>query len=442
MDKKKKRIILTVIMIVIIGYWIYSLVDSLDMAGAKVKWVNDINQLEQALVKESPGAFRYVSKKEFHKKLQKLIKETSKLSDSDIRIKLAEIVASLKDDNTRLIKEPSADGRGYPLYAFKNKDSYIVLCIDEKYKEFLGNELIKINDKSIKEIEKRCESLLPNCKKENGDVVSFLGDTDMLKFLGVAYDKEAKFTFKKRSGESTEINLKVCDYKDTRLVSKAFEETFESQKKLLYSSGDNSVFWYKSLEQNKVLYCLYNVYGIDVSRKIYENDMGQELNEESLEYYDGENKIMIEERIDQLVLEAENKNFEKLIIDMRLMGSANKQILDGFVEKVNDIKHSNKSIKVYIITPISERSSIIPELKELKAQGSTIFYGQMNVKYRDNEKETLVILKNSNLILTYSKEKDMEKLNSVFKPDVIVKVSDEELRRGFDSIYEAIIKDK
>jgi len=126
MSRIKKGIIVVLIMTVVFGYWIYSIADSAGMGGQKINWVNDINQLEQTLVKESPGAFRQVSKKEFHKELQQLIKETSKLSDSDITIKLTDIVESLKDNNTHLVKKNSKVIIAYPLYLVKIKDKYLL----------------------------------------------------------------------------------------------------------------------------------------------------------------------------------------------------------------------------------------------------------------------------------------------------------------------------
>jgi len=87
-------------------------------------------------------------------------------------------------------------------------------------------------------------------------------------------------------------------------------------------------------------------------------------------------------------------------------------------------------------------NSLVPEFKELKACGKTDFYRQRNIKYQDFNKKTLVMLKDTNLVLAYSKEKDIEKLNSMFKPDVLVNVSDDDLGWGYDPIYEVIVKHK
>jgi len=436
MDKKKKRIICAAVIILVFGYWIYSIGDFGGTSKINVNWASDINQLEKTLTKESPGAFRQVSKKEFHKDLQQLIKETPKLSENDIRIKLKEIVASLKDDNTKVIYTDRK--KVYPIGVFKEKNKYIVSDIISEYKEVLGSELIKINNRPVKDIEEACSRLIPNISKKNKDISWCIGGADILEFLKIVSGEQAKFTFKNSNGDIKEVNLEVQkeqEISDMATTAVFTDEKNNSPKPLCRSNMDQ--FWYEYIEQDKTLYCQFNVMSSAAYKILYEApdpdaiDIYKKAEENDIDFF-------VKTKIDEFTKEGKYKSIDKLIIDLRFVNMPKLSLLRSFLDKTEKMEFINDKTKIYVITPSWETSSMIPELQKLKAAGRVTFYGEFNLKYQDYSNETTVKLDNSKIGVIYSREKDIKKLNSEFKPDFLIKVNNDDYKNGLDPIYDAI----
>jgi len=432
---KKRKLIITGMLILLV-YWIYSINDSAGMSGAKVSWVNDINQLEETLTKESPGAFRNVSKKEFHKKLQELIKETSKMSDGDISIKLKEIVKSLKDENTDIILKDSAFKKVFPVITFENANKYEVISIDNEHSQVLGGEIVKINDKSVKEIEDICKKLVYNTYKNNENLSVYLNDLEMLQFLKVVQGEEAKFTFKDVNGDIRSFDL-TARASSTGYNMVSSPPKYESIKSTEPAFENNEQqIWYKCIEQDRTLYCKYSIISTVVYRVLQNVPDAKTM--EVYKKMDEDVYNNVENTLDDFVKEANNNNYEKLVIDMRFSFLLNPNVMKGFIEKIEKIQPLNKKSKIYIITPSSSATTIIPELQKLKATGKYIFYGEKNLSYQDFNNETIMNLKNSKIGVIYSKENDLKKLNSQFKPDFLIKMNTDDYYNGHDLIYDAI----
>jgi len=442
MNKKKKRIICAVLIILVFGYWIYSIGDFGGSSKINVNWASDINQLEKTLTKESPGAFRQVSKKEFHKDLQQLIKETPKLSDSDITIKLIEIVASLKDNNTKAIDTDFK--KVYPIRVTKMDSKYMVNDITSEYREILGSELIKINSSPMKDIEEACSRLIPNISKNNKDISWCIGGVDMLGYFKIVTGEQAKFTFKNSKGDIKEVNLmaqKEIEITNMTSSTTVFEnekinnEKIVSPKSVFRRNMDQ--FWYEYIEQDKTLYCQFNVMSNAAYKIFYEApdpgaiEIYKKAEETDVDFF-------VKNKMDELINEGSSKNYDKLIIDLRFVAMPKLSLLRTFIEKIEKLQFKNSKTKLYVITPNYETSYMIPVFQKLKEAGKVTFYGENNLKYIEYSNETSVKLDNSKMIVLYSKEKDMKKLNSQFKPDFLIKVNTGDYVKGLDPIYDAI----
>ena len=433
---KKVKFIIGVAIVVLIAYWIYSINDSVAMGSGKVSWVNDLNQLEETLTKESPSAFRNVSKKEFHKKLQELIKETSKMSDSDIRIKLTEILASLNDNNLGVTYGNEITKKIFSLVTEQVEGKYRVIVVEEQDSEALEGELTKINNKSIKDIEESCKKLIPNIYKSGGIDGTYMNDLEILQYLKVVKGEQATFTVKKLNGETKNFDVKARFRSDgNKLVVAQSKYDTKNLNNSIYKSGDGPI-WYEYKEKDKALYCQCNLTfsGIYKILQSFPDAATLEAFKKTDETIDMKAKSVIEDFIE----EAKNKSYDKLIIDMRFTYLLNPKAMKYFVERIENIQPANRVAKIYIIAPCSGTTTIIPELQKLKATKKFVFYGEKNLSYQDYNNETVMKLKNFKIGIFYSKEKDFKKLNSQFKPEFLIKVNKEEYYNGFDPIYDAI----
>ena len=417
MNNKIRHAIIAAVMLAIAGCWIYCIKNAKVESKINLEWAENIDLIEETIVKNCPKAFEKESMKSFHEKMNKIKRESGNLSNEEIEFKLLEAVWGLGDKSVQLVVQrdifPEKDGF-YPVMCCNVCDKYYAYSIDKDFKEALGCRLIKINDSSIDEVVEKSSSIgmenLPN-------PISYT----YLKILEIISDKdreEVKFTFERDNEEEFFIKMKPG-----QALRDGWEEIFphrdENTAKVLSKSNIENGIAYFKCEYSSSIAAPRDSKEFMEQHKFYQNKMNTFFSE------------------------IESKELHKLIIDMRTSFDYDPSLLKDFVERVKSIEKKNKNSKIYVITPSQKENTLEPIYQELRKSTKAIFYGESEVRYKEFKKANIVNIPRTAFVLSYVKDGDLSRFNETFKPDYIIKRSfDDFWIKGIDNIYEKIKQDK
>lgn len=401
----------------------------------KEQWIKDINYLEKELAIRHANVYHKLTKEEYENEFDNLRKEVPKLKDYEIKLKICQIIASVGDAHTHmLIDNVVYNQRSYPFKLTWFEDKLKVVSIDKEHKDLIGNDLIAINDISIKEVVKRVNTLISHeneqwLKVNNQEYIQF---PTILKFLNIIKDDKAEFTFCDDEGKIKKVNLFPVDYE--KLSSSNFVNISElvDEKKMIayqhdYTNYYDNLYWYKYIPDDKVMYFQYNTCHDKSTAK-------------SGKFKDWDKYPDFDEFSDRLIKELNDKEIDKLIIDLRNNTEGNSILMDNFAKKLVNVEKLNKRGKIFVLIGKRTFSSGVMACITLKNCTNAIFVGSPtggNVNCYGEVKT--MILPNSKVVVCYSTEyfSESNDYKEGFTPDILVEESYKSYLNGIDDVYEA-----
>lgn len=379
--------------------------------SSQERWIKAIEYLEKELPKRHKNLFFSLSEEKFHEDLNKLKSSVNTLSDEEITMGLAKIVASVEDGHTRLQFNME---NILPLKLYWFKEGIFVTDTVEEYKEALNLKVTAINGNNINNVveeitkvishenEAQIKSLLPQ----------FICNPEVLKGLNIIEDyNNIVFTLEDFSGKTFDIKINSVDIaKYNELKFAATRDTIP-----LYMMNNDKNYWYKYLEKEKVLYFKYNSCSNMKEKSV------KEFGEEIFEFID-KNPV------------------EKLVIDMRNNGGGNSSLLDNFIEKLQK-KDINQKDKLFVIVGRQTFSSAILNTLHLKNYTNAVFYGEPTGGKPNHYGEVRgFVLPGKNLYVSYSTKyfKHYKEDTPSFIPDIIIEPSIESYIDQKDPVLEYI----
>ncbi len=124
---------------------------------------NDYKIFCESLIEGHPGLYDYTTKEELNKEMNKIKAELDKpLTSEEFRLKLSKIIALIKDSHTAIYSNryKLTDGTKPPvLFGLKN-DSLVIYSTINKYNNYLGKQIIAIDNISVDSLTKQIETVL------------------------------------------------------------------------------------------------------------------------------------------------------------------------------------------------------------------------------------------------------------------------------------------
>lgn len=381
---------------------------------SKEKWIKDVEYLEKNLPKKHKNLFFNLEETEYKNLTKKLKEDIKDLSESEIKIRILEIIAKVGDSHTTVKNYNSSSE--YPIKLYWFKEGLYITEVDSEYKELLGCKIIKINDVNIEDIVKSITTLVPH---ENQywlkyKVVDYINNPEILKYFKVIEGEAAKLSLETIEGKTFEKEILPKDkINSNELV--LLENNIK--EKPLYMRTKES-FWSNYISDEATLYIQIN----------------------SCTPVKGKS---VDSLVENTLKQWENEKINKLIIDLRnntggvYMGKSK-----SFVSNLSKMKDINKKGKLFIITGRKTFSSAINYSLDFKNDTNGLFYGEPTggkpSHYGDVRNFTLP---NSKLNISYSTkyfESTIEE--NTLMPDYLIEPSIKDYVNGIDPVIEEILK--
>lgn len=273
-------------------------------------WKEDISYLDETLKETHPDLFRNISEKEWNKDISSLKKDINKLSDTEILLRLSDIISNIEEGHTLLPMNEaltplnnSDNGNilSFPIIIEEFKDGYRVVKSDKEYKNILGYKLISINNTKIDDVLTKVGNIMSadNEQGEKSKSIMCFNSLDILKFLEIIDSETASFEFETDKKEKVIIKINSKKIKDIEFIS-IERKSYITEKR---TEGIDKFYWFENFKDDNILYFQYN-------QCISNNTMF--INEAE------RNRLpSFSQFIQSLIDEINNNEFDKFIIDLR-----------------------------------------------------------------------------------------------------------------------------
>jgi hypothetical protein len=330
-------------------------------------WREDINLVAAEIRQNHPNPFKTISEKEFDNQVSTLLGDVQTLSDKNIIVQLASIVASVNDSHTRLAiprehpglglefghkgtPAPNNDGLEFkqmPVSFAVFEDGIFVTGSTKKLRHLIGRKLLTIGTMSAKDALKKVQLITFS---ENKQLEKLMGADrlslpEALNVLGIIDDpREIMLTLEQPSGAVDTINI-------VPLRNEPFEWITALRDLSLphYLNDVDKKHWWKYLESEQTVYAKINEIG------------------------DGE--IRLVEFAATIVKEAEKRD-AKLVIDLRHNFGGSNDLNVSLVQAIVKSDELNQFGRTFVLTGRRTFSAAQHLVNNLEQYTRTIFVGE------------------------------------------------------------------
>lgn len=378
-------------------------------------WEKDIDYLAKKLPKKHKNLFFKLTEEDFNTEIDKLKESLQQLNDDEIRLNIQKIVASVGDGHTTT--NIGAD-KMFPMELYWYKDGFYVRNTSSEYEKIMYSKLIKINSEDIDSVLEKLSKVISHENEAHlkSQAPWSIEISSRLYGLGIIENTDyAKFTFQDRNGEEIEVEMNSKD--GEYVLDNIIGEGKEGESTLFMKDRDKS-YWYEYLEQDKMIYFMYN--------------RCREMKEKSFDKFSKE-----------LMESINNKDVEKVVIDIRNNGGGSSPILNDFIDELSNCK-LNKKGGIYVIVGRSTFSSAILNAITLKQKTEAIFIGEPTGGKPNHYGEVKSFkLPNNKVTVKYSTKyfTNYDEDIDSFIPDIIIELTIDDYINNNDPILEYIRKE-
>ncbi|MDQ3750259.1 MAG: S41 family peptidase [Acidobacteriota bacterium] len=415
-----KKLIISFLLIVSIGGWFYVTavcaqsgdVKTHGETLAKGQWRQDLQYLAKELSRRHKNAFHTVSREVFERAVAELDAAIPSLQESEIIVRLQQIVAMVGDAHTTFSTFPPKTFRRYPLSLVWFGNELRVTRTVAAYRRALGGRVLQIGESSVADVSAKVSRLVP---QENDYWVRFVS-------VGYMTSPEVLFTLKILPGlERGQWTFEDAEGKQFSIEMSAVSpdekiEWLSTLKEVpLFRQRQGEQFWFTPLPDSQTLYV-------------------------NLRGYPETNAF--KRTADDLLKSVDASSPKRLVIDVRQNtgGDFNKgrYLLSGL--KKRDAFRNRGS--VYVITGRATQSAAMVNALDFRKELNAVLVGEPTGgrpnSYSENDEFRLP---NSNLEVSYSTRyyKFQDANTPAVMPDKIIEPSWESYPSGRDVVMEWIL---
>jgi len=191
------------------------------------QWREDLHYLVEQIQTIHPDAFHHVTQSQFMAASAKVDAEIPSLSDHEIEVELAQLVAMLGEGHSRLslpgladpmsdvkeltpYKDPSLAFHTLPVRAYLFSDGLFVVAAAPEYKSLIGSQIVQIGNLSA---QSALDAVQPIINRDNDMGARLIGPDfvavpEILSALHITKDASSvPVTFRARDGNSTKVDI-------------------------------------------------------------------------------------------------------------------------------------------------------------------------------------------------------------------------------------------
>ncbi|MGV8981951.1 hypothetical protein [Clostridium sp.] len=395
------------------------------------QWIEDIDYLEKNISENHINAYHAITKEDYEKKFNDLKTEVPKLKEYEIKMKLAQIIASIGDGHTSLYVNSNGNDKIYPVGVYWFGNELKVFAIDKVHKEVIGNSLVAINNITIEEVMTKVNTLISHENEQwlKYNNVNYIQMPEVLKFFNITKEDKTEFTFCDEEGKITKLNL-IPQFTTKENIINVQDSTLNKPVSRQHDTSNdyNNLYWYKYIPEDKIMYFQYN--------KCIDSNTAQMSGKEDYKKYPDFSKFS-----NELIKELNEKEIYKFVIDLRNNSGGNSNLMPYFLFRLSNIKKLNEKGKIFVLIGRETFSSGVIACVSLENSTNAIFYGEPtggNVNcYGD---VSMITLPNSKINVSYSTKyfELSPEYKENFTPDITVEQSFDNTAKGIDDVYEAV----
>ncbi|MBW9155988.1 MULTISPECIES: S41 family peptidase [Clostridium] len=350
-------------------------------SNRNTRWLEDINFLSRELSLKHKNLFFQKNKEDFFKEIDSLKTDIESLSNYEIKLEIAKIVASMGDAHTYV---PLNINLLLPLELYWFADGIYVIVAPQQYKEILYRKIIKINNIDIEEVINILSSIISyeNETYLKSQLPKYFPAIELLYDLGLVNDIDSlELTFEDKNKKERTLEIKSMPLGEWKeLYNLINNDLMYSTNLPLYRRNSHKNYWFEYIDASSIVYFKYNACK-DMPPKDVVTFCSELIN-------------FIEAHV-----------VEKLIIDLRNNFGGNSSLLNPFIEYIINCDKINKTGNLFIIIGRETFSSALLNSFFLKENTSAIFLGEpTGGKPNCYGEVQRFILKNSGLTVCYSTE--------------------------------------
>lgn len=335
------------------------------------KWIEDLNQLEQLISEKHAKPFWLEDREVFSEAIYASMKELrkSKLTPEARILELMKVIASMKDGHSSLAGGDRYKYFGYvPMTVESFEEGFILSRVAKEHRNVLGSKLIGIEGMEIELVFRKLREIIPHANESRFLKFApyYLHLPGLLYGLGISKDsEEVTFNFEMPSGQKIDVKMKNLGG-DGETEMRELGDIFEELP--LARQEPNRSYWFRYLEEEKLLYVKFNRVSSDKEESIWA------FTERLFKYVDA-NPI------------------DKFVIDIRDNGGGNGALSAALWKGIEENKKINQSGKLFVITGYKTFSAALSFASYLELRTQAIFVGQNPCDYinhpGDSEEYTL-----------------------------------------------------
>ncbi len=382
------------------------------------KWREDLQTLARELPQRHKNLFAHLTRQQFEREIARLSEAVPKLFDAEIRLELWRLAAKIGDAHTQIQYNRE---QVFPLGLYQFSDGVFVAAAVEEQKTLLGAQLIKIGDTDIERAKAAVRQVIPveNESWFNAQFPTYLTDPQLLALLKILPDaQDGRFTFRGRDGKEFTLKLQPVSAKEPLKLLRPFDAT-PNNVPLLYRNPQAN-YWYEHLPKAKTLYLQYN--------------RCQQMPEKPFQNFADEVWKLIDE-----------KQVERLVIDLRRNGGGNSSVFDPFINALSKHLRLNRKGKIFVLIGRSTFSSAYLNALRLKRDTRAILIGEPTGQKPNAFGEVKnFTLPHSKIVVNYSTKyfQTMPGDPPSLEPDQLIERSSEDFLNGRDPVLDWVLRYK
>ncbi len=396
----------------------------------EAQWQEDLRFLQKTIHQEYAFLFVKTTKEAFDKKVEALHKDIPNLQAHEIVVRMTSIIASFKYGHTGLFlyqKPMNFHSLPYNLYEFK--DEIYIQGLQKKDEKALGAKVVTINGMPIVEA---LDKVKPVVNAENAQY---------FKAYGIKYLSCPEVLHAQRITSTLQQEVVLTLQKEGKQFTHSFSvmpegESVPTHRGYVHQSGD----WLDARDQSatplylkdldKVYYSIY----LEKEKAMYirHSRIADEVEESTKDFYS------------RVLKEVEEKEADKLIIDLRLNGGGNNYLNKDVIKRIIQTERINATGKLFVIIGKRTFSACQNLVNELDNYTNVIFVGEPtaeNINFWGDNRPVKLPNTAITVSLSYLWWQDKPSLENAewIAPSVPVRISFEEYINNEDPVLQAAL---
>jgi hypothetical protein len=304
------------------------------------QWREDLRYLAAELPKRHKNLFHTMTREQFEKAVSDLDAKIPRLTQNQIVLEFARIVAMVRDGHTRLVPmlEPGLGFRAFPVKIYVFKEGVFIQAADKMYEGAVGGRIVKIGDVPIEQVISRLSNYIPY-ENEMGlinAVPLYLSSPEALQAIGIINDVEKVPFSIEKDGKASVVELAPKGLISEMVSKGAGTEWIDAR----HAATDPTPFWLKS--QHNGYWGESGGFRFEYIKadKILYVQLNQVLDTEDKKLADF---------MSEVYAAAKANDVDKLVLDLRQNGGGNNFLVPLIIRPIIQLQSLDQKGKFFVI---------------------------------------------------------------------------------------------